>query len=271
MRSRSATSASRPRPTASRVASCSRAHTPRFINGKRAQAELLRVVKVDRSSRQGFALLGEVLLRRSDFERAVPVLAARAEPRSDEPADPLDVEARALGSGTRSAAADPDADATARRDQLQPVDQGRSRRHDRHRRRGRHRRGRSSALHAPVPAASPAMPTMAMSPAEPESALWGAIRRRRRARTSKTSPPPPANVPDGVRPRVILAAKEKNAAAASLRQSAAVGENYLNDLLDRRPARRRRRPRAGFRFRSASGSALGSLDASRVHLLVRRA
>src|SRR5512134_3324539 len=41
---------------------------------KEAQGELLRVVKVDRSSRMGFALLGEVLLRRSDFERAVPVL-----------------------------------------------------------------------------------------------------------------------------------------------------------------------------------------------------
>src|SRR5262245_49946418 len=41
---------------------------------KEAQGELLRVVKVDRSNRQGFALLGEVLLRRSDFERAVPVL-----------------------------------------------------------------------------------------------------------------------------------------------------------------------------------------------------
>jgi len=41
---------------------------------KEAQGELLRVVKVDRGSRQGFALLGEVLLRRQDFERAVPVL-----------------------------------------------------------------------------------------------------------------------------------------------------------------------------------------------------
>src|SRR5688500_13067708 len=39
-----------------------------------AQGELLRVVKVDRSNRQGFALLGEVLLRRADYERAVPVL-----------------------------------------------------------------------------------------------------------------------------------------------------------------------------------------------------
>nr|HEX4312808.1 hypothetical protein [Kofleriaceae bacterium] len=41
---------------------------------KEAQGELLRVVKVDRSNRRGFALLGEVLLRRNDFERAVPVL-----------------------------------------------------------------------------------------------------------------------------------------------------------------------------------------------------
>src|SRR6185436_10817289 len=41
---------------------------------KDAQGELLRVVKVDRTNRQGFALLGEVLLRRQDFERAVPVL-----------------------------------------------------------------------------------------------------------------------------------------------------------------------------------------------------
>src|SRR4051812_43038717 len=41
---------------------------------KEAQGELLRVVKIDRSNRQGFALLGEVLLRRADYERAVPVL-----------------------------------------------------------------------------------------------------------------------------------------------------------------------------------------------------
>ncbi|HVV87972.1 MAG TPA: hypothetical protein VHE35_33255, partial [Kofleriaceae bacterium] len=45
-----------------------------------------------------------------------------------------------------------------------------------------------------------------------------------------TAPPPPQQPPD-VRPRVLSAAKPQNAAAASLRQSAAVGENYLNDLL----------------------------------------
>ncbi|MBL8625752.1 MAG: tetratricopeptide repeat protein, partial [Myxococcales bacterium] len=41
---------------------------------KEAQAELLRVVKVDRASKLGFTLLGEVLLRRADYERATPVL-----------------------------------------------------------------------------------------------------------------------------------------------------------------------------------------------------
>ena len=41
---------------------------------KESQGELLRVVKIDRSNRMGFALLGEVLLRRNDYERAVPVL-----------------------------------------------------------------------------------------------------------------------------------------------------------------------------------------------------
>ena len=41
---------------------------------KEAQAELLRIVKVDRTNRAGFTLLGEVLMRRADYERAVPVL-----------------------------------------------------------------------------------------------------------------------------------------------------------------------------------------------------
>ena len=41
---------------------------------KEAQAELLRVVKVDRTSKVGFTLLGEVLMRRADYERATPVL-----------------------------------------------------------------------------------------------------------------------------------------------------------------------------------------------------
>lgn len=41
---------------------------------KEAQAELVKVVKLDRNHHEGFALLGEVLLRRGDFERALPIL-----------------------------------------------------------------------------------------------------------------------------------------------------------------------------------------------------
>lgn len=41
---------------------------------KQAQAELLKIVKTDRNNRAGFLLLGEVLLRRGDNERALPVL-----------------------------------------------------------------------------------------------------------------------------------------------------------------------------------------------------
>ena len=49
-------------------------------------------------------------------------------------------------------------------------------------------------------------------------------------RGPKQTAPPPMSV-EGVRPRVIAQEKQHNAAAASLRQSAAVGETYLNDLL----------------------------------------
>jgi tetratricopeptide (TPR) repeat protein len=41
---------------------------------KEAQAELLKVVKADRRNREGFRLLGEVLMRRADYDRALPVL-----------------------------------------------------------------------------------------------------------------------------------------------------------------------------------------------------
>jgi tetratricopeptide (TPR) repeat protein len=41
---------------------------------KQAQTELLKLVKADRNHAAGFALLGEVLLRRNDLERALPVL-----------------------------------------------------------------------------------------------------------------------------------------------------------------------------------------------------
>src|SRR5579883_2699959 len=41
---------------------------------KEAQVELLKVVKLDRQNRQGYKLLAEVLVGRSDFERAGAIL-----------------------------------------------------------------------------------------------------------------------------------------------------------------------------------------------------
>ncbi len=52
---------------------------------KEAQVELVKVVKVNRSYREAFVLLGEVLLRRGDFDRAFPVLQHA---QNLDPADP---------------------------------------------------------------------------------------------------------------------------------------------------------------------------------------
>src|SRR5262245_59871949 len=209
---------------------------------KEAQAELLRVVKVDRSSRSGFALLGEVLLRRSDYERAVPVLqhAQNLDPtspqilsmlkraRAGQPLEPppppptpiaprgaTDVPVQIQRSGDRALPA-PSRSMPAMR-------------------------GTASVAHAPtVPAGAPFSASMpAMGPTRdlrgdptdhaPPPGMYG-NGAGLQPRNTKQSAPPPINV-EGVRPRVISAAKPQNAAAASLRQSAAVGESYLNDLL----------------------------------------
>ncbi|HMG53730.1 MAG TPA: tetratricopeptide repeat protein, partial [Kofleriaceae bacterium] len=209
---------------------------------KEAQGELLRVVKVDRSNRQGFALLGEVLLRRQDFERAVPVLqhAQNLDPTSPQilamlkraragqpldPPPPLPIPVPPRGET----------------DNGQPIVRSRP---------GAPPAARSRGLAPPqVPVAAPAMPTMAVDPPD-----WGEPVPDWRSEPSTEHAPPPSfadaspgfggppprltrsQAPpqvsvEGVRPRIVQAAKPQNAAAASLRQSAAVGESYLNDLL----------------------------------------
>ena len=55
---------------------------------KEAQAELLKVVKTDRNNGRAFCLLGEVLLRRGDFERAVPGSSTCAQPFPRRSVDP---------------------------------------------------------------------------------------------------------------------------------------------------------------------------------------
>jgi len=195
---------------------------------KEAQGELLRVVKVDRSNRQGFALLGEVLLRRQDYERAVPVL---------QHAQNLDPTSPQILSMLRRARAGQALDPPPPIPQPIPprgeTDSG-----------AEIQRSRGGPAKAPprplspapapmmVPAAGPAMPTMAIDPApayNPHFDMGGGAPAPM-ARAPKQTAPPPMSV-EGVRPRVVSAQKQHNAAAASLRQSAAVGENYLNDLL----------------------------------------
>lgn len=194
---------------------------------KEAQGELLRVVKVDRSNRVGFALLGEVLLRRNDYERAVPVLqhAQNLDPTSPQI---LSMLKRARGNQPL----DPPAPVP------QPVPP-----------RGETNYGLSledampsSVPIAPVippPVASPVAPTMAIKSSadargdstEHVSQPYGSYGEAApKSSKQKAVAPPPMSV-EGIRPRVVPNVKQQNAAAASLRQSAAVGENYLNDLL----------------------------------------
>jgi tetratricopeptide (TPR) repeat protein len=190
---------------------------------KEAQGELLRVVKVDRSSRQGFALLGEVLLRRQDYERAVPVL------QHAQNLDPTSPQILAMLKRARAnQALDPPPPLPT------PVPP----------------RGETNYnLHIDdAPRAKPNRPPPQSAPRSAQvpaavmhdsgSALWGNDPQP----IAAPPPPPPLQPPpqapppqqqsvEGVRPRVVSAARPQNAAQASLRQSAAVGENYLNELL----------------------------------------
>lgn len=187
-----------------------RAHT-QLHQWKEAQGELLAVVKADRSHREGFAMLGEVLLRREDFQRAVPVL------QHAQNLDPTSSHVLAMLKRARAGyALDPPPPIP------QPVPP----------------RGETHSEHD---VADPRYP----EPSFGNSGLGGARGTPSRALgggESEWNPSPagargskPVSVPqistEGIRPRVVSAAKPTNPAAAALRQSAAVGENYLNALL----------------------------------------
>jgi tetratricopeptide (TPR) repeat protein len=216
---------------------------------KEAQGELLRVVKVDRGSRHGFALLGEVLLRRQDFERAVPVLQHA---QNLDPTSPQILAMLKRARGGQSLDPPPPLPTPVpprgETDNGQPILRSRSQ--------AAvaptlvpgaavvppNLRPRASAAQPMPPVAAPAMPTMAVEPAPdwrsepateaappPSFAAAPAGFAAPSSRPPKAAPPPVSV--EGVRPRIVQAAKPQNAAAASLRQSAAVGESYLNDLL----------------------------------------
>jgi predicted Zn-dependent protease len=193
---------------------------------KESQGELLKIVKVERGNRAAFALLGEVLMRREDYERAVPVLqhAQNLDPtsphvlsllkraRANAPLDPpppiptaIPPRGEAPAPVVRSGGLNIASSLPMQGDPTDVTDPSAA-------------PGRASG---PPPLSSPPMRSapVPLPPMEPAPAPRPAPR--------VTAP---QAVPEGVRPRVI-AAKQQNAAQASLRNSAAVGENYINDLL----------------------------------------
>jgi len=198
---------------------------------KEAQGELLRVVKVDRSNRTGFALLGEVLLRRSDFERAVPVLqhAQNLDPTSPQILTML----RRARAGQPLDAPPPIPSPVPPRGETNNGAEIQRSRGGSPSRSGKPMGPGPAPMMPVVPASSPVMPTMAIEPAPPPASFPEAssgYAAPAASRIPKPTAPPPMSV-EGIRPRIVSGQKQHNAAAASLRQSAAVGETYLNDLL----------------------------------------
>ncbi len=243
---------------------------------KEAQAELLRVVKVDRNHRDGFALLGEVLMRRGDTERALPVLqhaqnldpsspavlamlrrARAGQPLDPPPPIPTAVEP-ARAAARRAPPGPPPRPAPVSRPPTNlddgPTNVGVNPFE------ARPERGDPTDLSGGPPLAdttgeitgeptnfapsgpagrasggahaAPPPPDALRRAARPSApAPMGAMAAAAAAPRREAAPPAPVGGPAGVRPRVISAAKPPNPAAAALRQSAAAGENFLNDLL----------------------------------------
>jgi len=233
---------------------------------KQAQAELLKVVKHDKQNGDGFHLLGEVLMRRSDYERAIKVL------QHAQNLDPANPAILSLLKRVRTGKAmDPPA----------PIPSPRPPRPS--------RGGRRGMPQLPVPGGRSKPPARSMETiddepthvaddlsmgagvmdeqdtdmlslpgpaqgqgrAQPSASLDdGAIRDRLPLQSSKstgmqaTVPPapprqkrpsaaPPLGAVEGakVQPRIVPAERRPDAAKESLRQSAAMGEDYLNNLL----------------------------------------
>jgi tetratricopeptide (TPR) repeat protein len=246
---------------------------------KEAQAELLKVVKADRNHGAGFRMLGEVLMRRADYERALPVLQhaqnldpadpatlallrrARAGQALDPPPpvptpmepgmaaprgqqrggyhqeEPSNLPTRVAGEvDTRSGPTMPGDPALARmrldRMEVQrdggrraPVE-GSVRHGDDRGVEGRDRR--PVEVFQPPPTEDVFAP-IGQNPVRESMGRGG--RASQPPPLHQTMPPMNQTIPPGVRPRVMPIEKPRDAAQASLRASAAVGEHYLNNLL----------------------------------------
>lgn len=215
---------------------------------KEAQAELLKVVKLDRNNREGFRLLGEVLMRRNDYERALPVL------QHAQNLNPSDSEILNLVRCARDGQplAPPQAIPTAL-----PMAPGASE--------GEFDEAPTiMAAKTPpprpplplTPKSSPALGRVELqkkvvvgggsSPGSEDRVSASASRDSRGAEAASFAPVEIHSTPQAedplaplgsstgappVRPRLIPAEKPKDAAQEGLRVSAAVGEQYLNQLL----------------------------------------
>jgi tetratricopeptide (TPR) repeat protein len=199
---------------------------------REAQAELLKVVKAERQNAAGFRLLGEVLMRRGDYERALPVLQHA---QNLDPADPSALALLRLARAGQALAPPPPIPtpmvparrgvagggqgygrATGRPMSIEQVG-------------GFAGGGPPSNMAGEIETRSP--PTVRegggafIAPPQPPGYDPMAMR------TERDGAPPPMHGAPTVRPRVIPIEKPRDAAQASLRQSAAVGEHYLNNLL----------------------------------------
>jgi tetratricopeptide (TPR) repeat protein len=169
---------------------------------KEAQAELLKVVKAHRNHIEGFRMLGEVLMRRQDYERAIPVLMHA---QNLAPHDPGVVQL--LRQAREGIALDPPPPIPR---PIAPPNGG--------------------------PAARPADPVYAQAMAPAHTPNHGFDEPRKPLTQSQSRPRGlgPNEKPQGpkdVRPRVMANQKQFGAAQASLRMSAAVGEGHLPALL----------------------------------------
>jgi tetratricopeptide (TPR) repeat protein len=247
---------------------------------KEAQAELLKIVKSDKNHPAGFRLLGEVLLRRADYERALPVLqhAQNLDPadpsilsllrraRAGQPLDPpppIPQPMQPLAGGPRASRQQPAAPpeyqgfpiedvptnvptkvageidtserewtddpalgrmrldkVEVRRDGPRaPVDAG-VRRSD--------ARGMDMSDRRPVDHFAPPPTEDVFAPIGEDPRVRMPLRPSGQQAVQGM---PQTTIPPGVRPRVVPVEKPRDAAKDSLRQSAAVGEHYLNNLL----------------------------------------
>ncbi len=159
---------------------------------KEAQAELLKVVKAHRDHYDAFRMLGEVLMRRNDFERALPVL------QHAQNLAPTDPDVLTLLRHARS------------REPLGPPE----------------------PVPVPIsPAASEVGQPPSARPGRARASSEPPPQRITNSSRPRQSQPPPAQGPAQVRPRVVSNQKPVGVAQASLRMSASVGEGHLPFLL----------------------------------------